>query len=110
MTPHLIALILAILMTCISQLLLKAGAQSNAQLTRTYTHSKSVIAYGLFFLVTLLGVYSLQAIPLSAFVTATTSSYVIVTVAAHYLFDEKLSHTSILGCICIIGGIAVFVA
>lgn len=105
---HGIALALAIVLTAISQLLLRQGAVRGARWMAGFVNPRSVAGYSLFVLVAALNVFALQAIPLRTLTAWTSLTYVLTIGLSHWILKEKLNAGMLAGCGLIMAGIVVF--
>ena len=105
---HAAALGLGIMLTAVSQLLLRRGATRGNHWLAGYINPSSAAGYASFVLVALLNVYALQTIHLKTLTAWTSLNYVLTLVLAHWLLGEPLNAKMLAGCGLIVGGIVVF--
>ena len=106
---HWIALGVAIILTSISQVLLRAGAKgkTSAQ-SASFLNPKILFGYLLFFVVVLLMIYSMQEISLRTASALNSVTYILVPLMAHKFVNDPIDTRIILGSLTIIVGIVVF--
>ena len=106
---HWIALGVAIMLTSISQVLLRAGAKGQISTkTTSFLNSKILLGYLLFFVVVLLMIYSMQKISLRTASALISITYVLVPLMAHKFVGDPINTRIILGSLTIVVGIVVF--
>jgi drug/metabolite transporter (DMT)-like permease len=66
-----------------------------------------IIAYGIFFLATLVTIYAYKGIPLSLGPILETTGYLWVSLLGYFILKEKISRRKILGLAVVIVGIFV---
>lgn len=102
-------LVTSTLVSSLSQVMLKKSAQKNyPSKLKEYLNPLVIIAYGLFFGCTFLGMYALKIVPLSMSPILEASGYIFVAVLSFWFFREKLTKKQLLGMVMIIGGIVVY--
>ena len=99
----------SVFIASVSQILLK----KNAMITypnkfREYANVKSVLAYGLFFVSSLLTVWAYKFVPLSMGPILESSGYVFVTILSVVFLKENVGRKKLIGLTTIITGIIVF--
>lgn len=102
---------LAVLLTGISQTLLKMGAQKKFEKEGSmaaYLNPYAVTAYGLFLMVTLFSVNALREIPLKVFYSFTALNLLVVLVFSHFLLKEDVTIKQIVGVGLIFFGVLIF--
>jgi small multidrug resistance pump len=101
----------AILLTGISQMLLKMGARKEYKIEGSmtvYLNSYVVTAYGLFLAVTLLSVNALRGIPLKVFYSLTALNFLVVLAFSRFVLKETVGRKQIFAVSLIILGIVIF--
>jgi len=105
---YLIAL-LAVIMTAVSQILLKAAAKRSKHETwRLYLNGYSITSYLLLVVVTLLNLYAYKYIPLKAAVVLLPLTLIMVVLFSISLLHERLSRQQIVGSAVILIGLVIF--
>jgi small multidrug resistance pump len=99
---------LSILLTGISQILLKIGAGNGTSILRTYLNVPTISGYISFMAVTIFSVYALQAVQLKTFYALASLNYVIVLALSSVILKEKLSRNKLLSILLIVTGLVVF--
>lgn len=102
---------LAVIITGISQILLKIGSHHEFQKKRfiaAYLNPYTLSAYGLLLFVTMISVIALMEIPLKMYYAIASLNFVVVTGLSWWILHEVVNKKIILGMLLIIGGILVF--
>ena len=94
---HYFALVSAILLGVVGQLLLKGGAEGAQSIGQQFLHPFTIAGFGIYMGSGLLYVVALKGIPLSIAFPSVAASYGIVAIAAHYLWNEPLGFQQIGG-------------
>lgn len=108
--------LLAVLITSISQVLLKRGASRGKNYGDTadegflapYLNRYTISAYCLLLLTTIIGVIALQIVPLKLFYAIASLNFVIVAGLSYVFLKEEMSVRMILGIGLLIVGVVVF--
>ena len=101
--------LLSVLISSISQLLLKKSAvERHGSVLHEYLNLRVVLAYTLFIGCTLLTIYAYQGVPLSLGPLLESTGYIYVAVFGLIFLREKISKKKLLGYILIIAGIVIF--
>ena len=101
--------VVSVLISSISQVMLKTSAnKSYSDRIKEYLNPTVIIAYGLFFLSTLITVFAYKVVPLSLGPVLESTGYVFVAVLGVVLLKEKMSPRKLFGMILILTGIALF--
>ncbi|MES9827254.1 MAG: EamA family transporter [Candidatus Thiodiazotropha sp.] len=101
-----LALFAAVLLTVGSHVLLKIGSTS----TKGYLNMTTMTAVMMFSLVTVLIVYSLQAIMLKTVIAMSALTFVLVPIASWIFLREELTKQGILASIIIVLGIIIYLS
>lgn len=100
---------ISILVSSISQILLKKSARVDYEnAIKEYLNFKVIFAYGLFFLSTLLTMLALKGIPLSFGALLESLGYIYVMILSRIFLSEKITLRKIIGITLIIIGIACY--
>jgi len=107
---------LAVVLTSISQVLLKRGADRgknnrdtvDESLLAPYLNRYTVSAYCLLLLTTIIGVIALQIVPLKLFYAIASLNFVIVAGLSYVFLKEEISVSMILGIGLVVVGVVVF--
>ena len=111
MTIALLLALCAVVLTGISQTLLKIGADSGARnggALGPYLNPFTVIAYGLLLLVTMLTVYEVRDLPLKVFYSLTALNFIVVLGLSAVLLHEKVNRDKVVAVGLIVLGVVVF--
>lgn len=106
---YILIFLCSVLISSISQVLLKSSANKKYDNTlREYLNPKVIIAYGMFFLATLITILAYKYVPLSMGGILEASGYIFVAILSFFFLHEKISKKKILGLGVILIGILVF--
>lgn len=109
MNKYLAIKLLSVLIAVVSQILLKKSATIRHENNiKEYLNPYVIIAYGLFFISAVLGVYSLRGISILNSTIIESLSYVLIPILGIILFKEKMNSKQIIGTVLIVVGIFVF--
>jgi len=100
----------AVMLTGISQTLLKVGA-SNVRSNRfldSYLNRPTITAYGLILLVTVLSVYALRDLPLKVFYSLTALNFIVVLGLSAVFLSEEVSRDKMVAISLIVLGVVIF--
>lgn len=106
---YILIFLCSVFISSVSQVLLKSSADrkhDNALLE--YLNPKVIIAYGMFFLSTLITIIAYKYVPLSMGGILEASGYIFVAILSYIFLHEKISKKKMLGLGIILVGIAVF--
>ena len=99
----------SVLISSFSQVLLKIAANKKYEnRIREYLNPIVIIAYGIFFLSTLLTMFALKYVPLTMSPIVESASYIFVPVFGVLMLKEKISRRRLLGMAVMIAGIMIF--
>ena len=109
LTKYALLLVLSSLISSFSQILLKksAGKKYSSKL-REYLNIPVITSYAVFFLCTLITMYSLKVVPLSMSPLLEATGYIFVTALSFLFFREIPEKKQLLGLMLILAGIAVY--
>ena len=101
--------LISVLVSSVSQILLKisAGKKYDSKI-KEYLNAPVIIAYGLFFLSTVVTVLAYKYVDLSLGPVLEATGYIWVTLLGYLILKEKVSRKKLLGLVVIIVGIIVF--
>ncbi len=101
--------LISVFVSSVSQILLKisAGKTYDSKI-KEYLNAPVIIAYGLFFLSTVVTVLAYKYVDLSLGPVLEATGYIWVTLLGYLILKEKVSRKKLLGLIVIIVGIIVF--
>ncbi|MBR0373982.1 MAG: EamA family transporter [Mogibacterium sp.] len=101
--------LVSILISVFSQILLKISANKTyPSHLREYLNPHVIIAYGMFFISTILTMLALKYVPLSSGPVLESLSYVLVPVLSYFILKESLNRRKILGMAVILAGVFLF--
>ncbi len=106
--PHEIALGLSIVLTAVSQVLLRLGAKSSKGIVTAVFNKKTFFGYLLFLIVILLMIYSMQKITLRTVIAWNSTTYIFVPLVAFWIAKDPLNRKIIYGSSLIALGLIIF--
>jgi multidrug transporter EmrE-like cation transporter len=105
-------LFLAILLTGISQVLLKTGSSRNGEgrfrAFSMYLNAPTLTAYGLLLVTTVISVIVLREIPLKVFYAIASLNFLVVAGLSYWLLKERVDREMIFALALIVAGVLVF--
>lgn len=105
---HVFIYVFSVFISSISQIILKKSADKKYDSKlKEYLNPLVIIAYGIFFLATLVTIYAYKGIPLSLGPILETTGYLWVSLLGYFILKEKISRRKILGLAVVIVGIFV---
>ena len=108
----LILVFLAVVLTGISQVLLKTGSarvgNGKYSVLDAYLNIPALFAYGLLVFVTILSVIALKEIPLKTFYAVASMNFVIVAVLSWGILKEKITRNAVIAVVLISLGVIIF--
>lgn len=109
MLSYIIVFLVSVLISSISQVILKTSAnEKHESKIKEILNIKVIFAYGLFFGATLLTMLAYRKVSLSMGAILETTGYVYVAILGRLVLKEKLDKYKICGNLLIIAGIIVF--
>jgi drug/metabolite transporter (DMT)-like permease len=99
---------LSIVLTGISQLLLKIGARNNSTPLGVYLNPATMMGYFMFLIVTVCSIFALKGLDLKLFYALTSLNYVVVMVLSRIVLREGLSRNKVVAGCLIVAGVVVF--
>lgn len=101
--------IVSVLVSSVSQVMLKSSAnKDHGGGIKEYLNPTVIIAYGLFFLATLITVFAYKVVPLSMGPILESSGYIFVAVLSVAVLKERMSRKKLIGMLLILVGVALF--
>ena len=97
-----------ILLTGVSQVLLKIGARNDDTPMGVYLNPFTAAGYSIFLIVTVCAVFALQGLELKLFYALTSLNYVVVMVLSGVVLKEELNVDKLLAVGLIVVGVVVF--
>ena len=102
-------LLISVLISAISQILLKLGARKTyPSKLREYLNPYVIVGYGLFFGCTLISMYALKVVPLSMSPVLESTGYIFVSALSFLFLKEKLTRRQLIGIVLILIGIVIY--
>lgn len=99
----------SVFISSISQIVLKSSARDSFDnKLREYLNIKVILAYGLFFISSLLTILAYKGVPLSMGPVLESTGYIWVAILGRIILKEKINRKKIIGLICIIVGVLIF--
>lgn len=109
MNTYIALFLFSVFVSSVSQILLKTSANKKYDhWIREYLNPKVIIAYGMFFLSSLLTVFAYKFVPLSMGPILEASGYVFVSVMGYFILKEQIGCRKIIGLVVIVLGIVIF--
>lgn len=106
---YVIIFLVSVLISSVSQILLKKSAQKEYQdIISEYLNIRVIMSYGLFFVSTLLTMYAYKGVPLSFGALLEASGYIYVPVLSYFFLKERITKLKIIGAVFIILGICCY--
>jgi len=105
---HELALVAAILLTSISQTLLRAGARSKSGSVEIIFNPATMAGYLLFFMVIVLAIFALQAMDLKTVMAWNAATYILTPIISFLFIREPLDRRITAGSAIIVIGLLVF--
>jgi multidrug transporter EmrE-like cation transporter len=100
--------VFSVFISSVSQIILKQSADIKYDNPiREYLNLRVIVAYGIFFLATLITIYAYKGIPLSAGPILETTGYLWISLLGYFILKEKISKRKITGLIVVVVGIIV---
>ncbi len=105
---YFILFLVSVFISSVSQILLKTSANiEHENKIMEYLNPRVIVAYGIFFLSSLLTVLAYKGVPLSLGPVLETSGYVWVAVLGRWILGEKIKRKKMIGLVIIIIGIVI---
>lgn len=102
-------LIVSVMVSSVSQLLLKMSAKKTyPSKLREYLNPYVILGYGLFFGCTLISMFALKVVPLSMAPVLEATGYIFVSALSYLFLKERLSLRQFIGITLILLGIVVY--
>lgn len=104
-----IIILSSILLTSLSQILLKKSTEKKYNnIIREYLNLNVIFAYGMFFVTMFLNIIALKYITLKSMQVFMALSYFCVLILSRFILNEKITRKKLIGNIIIIIGIIIF--
>lgn len=102
----------AVILTGISQVLLKIGSahpgKRKYSVLAMYLNMPTVFAYGLLVFVTIISVIALKEIPLKTFYAVASMNFIVITGLSWGILKEKINRNMIIAMVFISSGVIIF--
>ena len=106
---YILVFLSSVFISSVSQILLKKSAnQKYDSKIKEYLNPRVMIAYGIFFMSSLITVFAYRFVPLSLGGILESSGYIFVTVLGYFFLHEKVNKKKLIGLAIILAGILVF--
>ena len=109
MSPlHVFIYVFSVFISSVSQIILKSSADMKYDnKLKEYLNPRVIIAYGIFFLATLVTVYAYKGIPLSVGPILETTGYLWISLLGYFILKEKISRRKLIGLVIVVTGIII---
>lgn len=105
---HVFIYIFSVFISSVSQIILKSSADKTYDSRiKEYLNPRVIIAYGIFFIATLVTVIAYKGIPLSVGPILETTGYLWISILGYLILKEKISKRKLLGLVIVVAGIIV---
>ncbi len=105
---YIVLFLFSVFISSVSQILLKSSAKQQYEKSwKDYLNWKVIVAYGIFFLSSLLTVFAYRYVPLSMGPILEASGYLFVAVLGYFILKERIGKRKWLGLSLILAGIVV---
>ena len=109
MTLYVFLFVFSIFLSSVSQTILKTSAEKKYDnRLQEYLNPKVIIAYGIFFLSSLITVVAYKYVPLSLGPILESCGYIFITLLGYFILHEKVGKKKLIGLIVILMGISIF--
>ena len=106
---YILVFVCSVFISSVSQVLLKSSAnKEHGNALREYLNPKVIVAYGMFFLSTLITILAYKYVPLSMGGILESSGYIFVAALSYIFLHEKIGKRKMMGLAVILLGIFVF--
>mgnify|MGYP000035899711 FL=1 len=105
---YIVLFLFSVFISSVSQILLKSSAKQQYEKSwKDYLNWKVIVAYGIFFISSLLTVFAYRYVPLSMGPILEASGYFFVAVLGYFILKERIGKRKWLGLSLILVGIVV---
>lgn len=109
MTLYVFLFVFSVFISSVSQTILKTSAKKKYDnRLQEYLNPKVIIAYGIFFLSSLITVVAYKYVPLSLGPILESCGYIFITLLGYFILHEKVGKKKLIGLIVILMGISIF--
>ena len=103
--PYYAALAAGIIFGVAGQIALKSGAEAATTIVQQFLHPLTIIGFAIYALAAIFYIIAIKRIPVSLAYPSVALSYVVVGLAAHFLWNEPFGLPQLGGIVLIFGGI-----
>ena len=109
MTLYVFLFVFSVFISSVSQTILKTSAEKKYDnRLQEYLNPKVIIAYGIFFLSSLITVVAYKYVPLSLGPILESCGYIFITLLGYIILHEKVGKKKLIGLMVILMGIGIF--
>ena len=109
MTLYIFLFVFSVFISSVSQTILKTSAEKKYDnRLQEYLNPKVIIAYGIFFLSSLITVVAYKYVPLSLGPILESCGYIFITLLGYFILHEKVGKKKLIGLMVILMGIGIF--
>lgn len=109
MTLYVFLFVFSVFISSVSQTILKTSAEKKYDnRLQEYLNPKVIIAYGVFFLSSLITVVAYKYVPLSLGPILESCGYIFITLLGYFILHEKVGKKKLIGLMVILMGIGIF--
>ena len=109
MTLYIFLFVFSVFISSVSQTILKTSAEKKYDnRLQEYLNPKVIIAYGVFFLSSLITVVAYKYVPLSLGPILESCGYLFITLLGYFILHEKVGKKKLIGLMAILMGIGIF--
>lgn len=109
MTLYIFLFVFSVFISSVSQTILKTSAEKKYDnRLQEYLNPKVIIAYGIFFLSSLITVVAYKYVPLSLGPILESCGYIFITLLGYFILHEKVGKKKLIGLLVILMGISIF--
>lgn len=110
MIGYILIFLVSVLVSSISQIMLKKSAEKQYKdMIHEYMNVRVIVAYSMFFISTLLTMYAYKGVPLTLGTLLEAVGYIYIPILSYIFLKEKITLNKIIGSVFIIVGIIVYV-
>lgn len=110
MIGYILIFLVSVLVSSISQIMLKKSAEKQYKdMIHEYMNVRVIAAYSMFFISTLLTMYAYKGVPLTLGTLLEAVGYIYIPILSYIFLKEKITLNKIIGSVFIIVGIIVYV-
>lgn len=110
MIPYIIVFLISVLVSSVSQIILKKSSQIQYKdMLHEYMNIRVIGAYSMFLISTLLTMYAYKGVPLTLGTLLEAAGYIYIPILSFIFLKEKITFNKIIGSVFIILGIVVYV-